>query len=92
MYYEAKTWTREPLLNWIMEECNLLDCATDEEIERVGKFINSHLCSEENMVECAKMIGSYSKPQCNMVDFVAWILTEISNHCVNRVYWNIEQE
>lgn len=92
MYYEVCTWQREPTLQYLMEECNLLDCATEEEIERVGKYITSHICNKINMILLAEMVASYSKPVCNMKDFVTWVLIEISNHCVNRCYFRREEQ
>ena len=92
MYYEYATWQKEPTLTYITEECDLLDCATEEEIERVGKFITSHICTDYNMQKLSELIASYSKPPCDMVNFVAWILTELSNNCVSRFYVYQERE
>lgn len=86
MYYEYCSWQREPTLDYLTEECELLDCATDEEMERVGKFVTSHICSDYNIQRLAEMVASYSKPQCDMTNFICWIMTEISNNCVFRFY------
>lgn len=92
MYLEAMSWQREPLLAYITEECGLLDCSTAEEMERVGNFVTSHMCSDSNMQRLGEMIASYSKPQCEMHDFAAWIITELSNHCVKRMYFYRDDE
>ena len=87
MYYEHCSWQRDQTLKYIMMECGLLDCATEEEIDRVGKYISSHMCCDINIQNLAEMIASYSKPACNMVDFIAWIMAKLSNHCVSRFYY-----
>ena len=86
MYFEVKVWDSDRTLSWLEEKCNLLDCATEDEIYRVERYIISHLCTDSNMQMLAEMVAGYSRPVCNMEDFVCWILMEISNHCVNRIY------